>query len=279
MAALLALGSALGYGIADFVGGLLARRADPTTIALIGQAGALVLTAGAAPLVPAGEVQLQDLGFGAVSGVGTGIGMVFLYRGLEHGSMSVVVPLVAVVGTALPVLFGIALLGDRPTALSWLGIALALPALWLISVRRRSAGGASRSGTTQALISSLGIALQYIALAQVGPDAGLWPIVAGRVAASLVILAMVLRQPGRPRRLGVRLAAIAVGTGGIAALALTLYMLAAQQGLVTIAVVLSSLYPVVPVLLGITLLREGLTPRQGTGLAAATIAVVLITMG
>ena len=126
MAALLALGSALGYGIADFVGGLLARRADPTMIALIGQVGALALTAGAAPLVPATGIQVQDLGFGALSGVGTGIGMVFLYRGLEHGNMSVVVPVVAVGGTAIPVIFGIALLGERPTLLAWLGIALAV---------------------------------------------------------------------------------------------------------------------------------------------------------
>ena len=102
---------------------------------------------------------------------------------------------------------------------------------------------------------------------------------AGRVAASLTILPLVLLRPGRPHRVGLRLATLAVGTGGIAALALTLYMLAAQRELVTIAVVLSSLYPVVPVLLGITLLREGLTLRQGTGLAAATIAVVLITTG
>lgn len=184
MGPLLALGSALFYGVADFAGGLLSRRADPTAIALVGQVGGLILTLIVAPIIPAPELQLQDLGWGALSGIGTGMGMVFLYRGLSHGSMSVVVPLVAVAGTAIPVLIGVTLLGDRPSVLSWLGIAFAIPALWLISVTKNGQGAGSESGVRDALLSSIGIALQYIALAQAGDGAGLWPIVAGRFAAS-----------------------------------------------------------------------------------------------
>lgn len=67
--------------------------------------------------------------------------------------------------------------------------------------------------------------------------------------------------------------------GGTAALALTLYMLAAQMQLVTIAVVLSSLYPVVPVWLGIIVLHEKLSVRQVVGLLAAAVAVSLISVG
>lgn len=119
MAALLALGSALGYGIADFVGGLLARRADPMMIALIGQAGALVLTAGAAPLVPAGDVQLQDLGFGAVSGVGTGIDTRLRYTPVVRkwtlwcqGCVSLVVALVGL-GSMCPARISASRVGTR----------------------------------------------------------------------------------------------------------------------------------------------------------------------
>lgn len=278
MAALLALGSALFYGVADFAGGLLSRRADPTAVALIGQVGALALTAGIAPFVPAPELVALDLAWGALSGVGTGVGMAFLYRGLSAGNMSVVVPLVAVGGTAVPVLVGVVVLGDRPSALSWLGIGLALPALWFISVTRRGATPARESGVVDASISSLGIALQYIALAQAGAGAGLWPIVAGRVTASLAIAPLV-RRPSRLRGLRPGVVTLGVAIGGTAALALTLYMLAAQLQIVTIAVVLSSLYPVIPVLLGITLLGETLTLRRLLGLAAAGVAVGLITLG
>ena len=47
----------------------------------------------------------------------------------------------------------------------------------------------------------------------------------------------------------------------------------------TIAVVLSSLYPAIPVLLGVTVLRERLTPKQAAGLAAAGAAIALLILG
>jgi drug/metabolite transporter (DMT)-like permease len=47
----------------------------------------------------------------------------------------------------------------------------------------------------------------------------------------------------------------------------------------TIAVVLSSLYPVIPVLLGLTVLRERLGLGQALGLVGAGVAVVLLSVG
>jgi uncharacterized membrane protein len=68
-------------------------------------------------------------------------------------------------------------------------------------------------------------------------------------------------------------------TGAVAALALIFYPLAARQQLVVIAVVLSSLYPAIPVLLGITALRERLTWQQTAGLVGAGAAIELLTAG
>ncbi len=286
MGLLLALASAVCYGIADFVGGLLSRRADGATVALTGQAGGLVLTLAAAPLVSTTGLAPADLYWGALSGVGTGLGMLYLYRGLSQGHMSVVVPLSAVGGLAIPVLVVVALLGDRPPILAWLGIALAVPALWLVSQTRTEAGRTRTAwGTANGLVASLGIALQYLALAQAGPAAGIWPVVAGRLTATLTI--MLLASPVRLMRSG-RLIQGGLPTGltiqaglngGIAALALVFYLLATQRELVSIAVVLSSLYPAIPVLLGITTLRERLTRRQTTGLIAAGAAIAMLTAG
>lgn len=288
MGALLALASALFYGLADFAGGLLSRRAGFTAVALVGQLGGLVLTLAVAPFVPApGGPTAPDLAWGALSGVGTGVGMLFLYRGLSRGEMSVVVPVSAVGGVALPVLVGVALLGDRPSPLSWLGIAATVPALWCVS-RAPSGdgtGGGSRSpafsgATADGLVASLGIALQYVALAQAGPGSGIWPVVAGRVAASLTILPTAVREHrGLRLRLPLRLAGAAAVTGGAAALALVCYLLATRAQIVVIAVVLSSLYPAIPVLLGITFLRERLRPSQVAGLAGAGAAIVLLSVG
>lgn len=101
MGVLLALASAVAYGLADFFGGVLSRRAHYGTIALVGQLAGLVSALAVAPFVSADPV-LADFGWGALSGVGTGLGMSFLYRGLARGDMSVVVPVSAVVGVALP---------------------------------------------------------------------------------------------------------------------------------------------------------------------------------
>jgi drug/metabolite transporter (DMT)-like permease len=174
----------------------------------------------------------------------------------------------AVGGVALPVIVSVAVLGERPTLLAWAGIVVAVPALWLVA-RTDSTGKPGAVG--DALIASVGFAVQYLALAQAG--GGLWPIVVGRVAAALVVLPMVRERI--PLRAGFGAAAC----GGLAATALVCYLLATRQALDVIAVVLSSLYPAIPVLLGITVLRERLSRWQAAGLAAAAVAIGLLAVG
>jgi drug/metabolite transporter (DMT)-like permease len=255
MGPLLALTSAVCYGIVDFTGGLLSRRAHFAAVTFLGQIGGLLLATTAALLLPADSVRPVDLLWGALSGVGSGAAMHFLNRGLSHGAMSVVVPVSAVTGVGLSVVCGV-LLGDRPTAVAWLGIVL----------------------VPDGLLASAGVALQYIALAQAGAAGGLWPVAAGRVAAVLVLLPSAARHPRR-LRLPPLPAVQAVLVGAGAALALILYLLAAQRQLLAVAVVLASLYPALPVILGLALLHERLSPKQMVGLLGAGIATVLLSLG
>lgn len=284
MGALLALASAVFYGLSDFLGGVLSRRASFLWVTLVGQIGALGSMALVGPLVSRTVPDVADLAWGGVSGVGTGLAMTFLYRGMCRGAMSIVVPVSAVGGVAMSVMVGVAFLAESPTPLAWAGIALSVPALW--SVSRRPAGeeawtqGAVRDG----LISSVGIALQYLALAEAGLESGIWPVVAGRVT-SVVTVAVLGKSlwagARRPSVQGERAAGLvfaAAFAGALAGIALLCFLLATRTQLVSIAVVLSSLYPVIPVLLGVTVLRERLSRRQVGGLAAALVATVLITM-
>jgi uncharacterized membrane protein len=309
----LALGSAVCFGIADYAGGLLARKANAASVALAVQASGLVLLVLVAPLVPAPGAGWRDLAWGALSGVGTAVGLFFLYRGLTRGRMSIVVPLSTVGSVVLPVLVGVVLLGEQPSLLSWIGIGFALPAIALVTgiggkggaegagpavdaaaggegldgadgaaaAYGAAAGGAAADGaapTVDALVSSLGFALQYVALAQAGSTAGLWPVASGRVAsvATLLALSGVLTARARvPRGLVVPV----VLNGAVAAAGLTLYMVATRQGIMAVAVVLSSLYPVIPVLLGVVVLRERLTGRQVLGLLGAAVTVALVASG
>jgi drug/metabolite transporter (DMT)-like permease len=264
---LLALASALAYGLADYVGGVLSRRAHVGTVALIGQLAGLGFTLLVVPFV-GGGLTVGNLLWGALSGVGTGLGMLFLFRGMARGDMSVIVPVAAVGGLALPVLVSVAVLGERPTALAWTGIIASVPALWLVA---RANGGAKPTAVGDALLAGVGIAVQYFALAQA--HAGLWAVVAGRVAAALVLI------PVARRRVPLRVGLGAAATGAMSALALTCYLLATRLSLDVVAVVLSSLYPAIPVLLGITLLRERLSRWQVVGLVAAGAAVGLLAVG
>jgi drug/metabolite transporter (DMT)-like permease len=103
-------------------------------------------------------------------------------------------------------------------------------------------------------------------------------VVAGRAAATLTILPLVLTTAA-PLRPSPRQALFAAGTGAIAATALTFYLAATRLELLVVAVVLSSLYPAIPVLLGITALRERLSWQQVLGLTGAASAIVLLTLG
>jgi drug/metabolite transporter (DMT)-like permease len=269
----LALGAALCFGITDFVSALLARRVHSAAVALVAQLGGTALILGAALLVSAPSVTAGALGWGALSGIGTGIGVAFLFRGMGNGQLSVVVPLSDVGGVVVPVLFGVLLLGERPSLLCWLGIAAAAPALWLIT----GAGRATAAGSADGLFSGLGFALQFVALVPVDPAAGLWPLVASR-AASVAVTVPVVLAARAPVRMPRRLAIGCVCSGAVGTLAIACYTFATREQLLSVAVVLSALYPVVPVLLGLTVLRERLTRTQTAGLGLAGAAVGLIAL-
>ncbi|KUF19170.1 GRP family sugar transporter [Streptomyces silvensis] len=281
MGVLFALVSALCYGISDFVGGLLSRRGNFLVIAFIGQVGGLLLAVAAVFFMSSAPLNATDAAWGALSGVGTGMGMLFLFRGMSRGAMSVVMPVSALTGIALPVVAGVLLLGDRPSPLAWLGIAVSLPALWLVA--RGDSSAQERPGrraflapaSADALLAGGGIALQYLALAQAGATASVWPVATGRVAA-IVVLVPVLLLSSAGFAASPRNAAGAALTGMTAALALLFYMLALRQQMVTVTVVLSSFYPAIPVVLGIAVLRERLTTLQAWGVVAAGVAVGLL---
>ena len=105
----------------------------------------------------------------------------------------------------------------------------------------------------------------------------MWPVAAGRVAAILTIVPLLSTVGLAHTRRSLHTVPAAAVTGAAAALALIAYLLAMREQLaVVVAVVLSSLYPVVPVLLGVTVLRERLIPKQSVGLLAAASAVALL---
>ncbi|MER6687537.1 multidrug DMT transporter permease [Streptomyces olivaceoviridis] len=223
--------------------------------------------------------------------------------------MSVVVPVSDVGAVALPVLVGVAFLGERPAAVAWAGIAVAVPVPWLVAqaagpgaerrtgvsgtgrcgagpgAERRSAmPGADRrtawsvtAGVSAAPAASVGFGVRFLAMAQVGADGGLWPVVVSR-GASVLVIAVVLALYRSPVMLPGRLAAVAGVGGAVGTVAILLHLAATRHQLMAVATVLSALYPAVPVLPAPAFLHERLTRRQTAGLVWAAAAIALIAL-
>lgn len=122
--------------------------------------------------------------------------------------------------------------------------------------------------------------LFFVFLRNAGQSGAFWPIVASRLAGFLIIVAAAAVTRTRPVIVagGARLLLATFGSGILDASANVGYVIATREGLFGLAVVLTSLYPGVTVLLARFVLAERLRPAQLAGLLLAVAGVVLITV-
>ncbi len=275
VAILLGLCAAAFYGAADFCGGLATRRSSMFAVAIVSQAAGLILLVALMPLLP-GRFTQAALAYGALGGACGGIGIVLLYHALSIGKMGVVSPITAVLAAALPVVVGV-VRGDRLSAWQMTGIVVALAAVVLISLSTEPDGRFefSTAGVREAVASGVVLGGFYIFLALAGKGAGVYPVLFARMCsvALLLAIALVLRRevlPGAPA-----LALVLVG-GLLDMSANVCYVLAAGAGYLSIAAVLTSLYPGSTVFLARFVLKERLAKVQKAGVALALAGVALI---
>ena len=275
MAVVLALLTALAYGVGDFSGGLAARRAAPLTVTasahMIGLVGLLVLAA----LVGAEEVRTADLVLGAGAGACGCLGIVLLYRGLAGGRMAVISPITAVIAAIFPVIGGL-VAGERPGPAAMAGIVAALVAITLVS-RSGPMGRPDRESLLVALGSGLGFGGYFLLISGVQEEAGFWPLAVGR-AVSVVLAVSVALARHLPVLVPVAALGLTVAAGALDVTANVTFLLASQQGLLSVVAVIASLYPAGTVLLAMVVEKERLSAIQGVGLAAAAGALVLVAM-
>ena len=284
MTVLLALAAAVLYGVSDFAGGLASRRTSVWPVGLLACVGALIASLVVAIVLP-GHADAGDLAWGVLAGVGSGFGTAFLYRGLSSGRMGVVAPVSAVGAVLLPLAVGL-LTGERPDLFAWVGILLALPGIWLVSrddgpvdESDDSAADSARrsSGLTDGVLAGLGFGVLFAALGQIPDSAGYWPLVTNQLTSvlSMALVAVVLGGNPVPRR-----AADAWGLlpGVLATLAVLLFVLATHHGLLSLAAVITSLYPAFTVLLAILVLREHVHRPQAWGLALCAATIVCVSL-
>jgi drug/metabolite transporter (DMT)-like permease len=287
MVVLLGLAAAMLYGAGDFLGGMASRRAPVLMVLMLAETAGVIVALPVASMSP-GPARLAGLVWGMSAGLVGGLGLIIFYIGLAAGPMSVVAPVSGLVSTVLPV--GVALAeGERPGAAIYAGALLCLVAIVLASSAtdgdpavRASAAPAGLPVPGRALgygiASGTSFGLFFLLIRNAGQSGELWPIASGRIGelAVIVIAAVVLRRSLLPRGMGGRLLLAAAAAGAIDVIANICYLAATRTGMFGLAVVLTSLYPGVTVLLARVVLGERLRWVQRAGLGLAAIGIILV---
>jgi len=279
LAVVLAFTSSLCWGLADFLGGLQARRRPLVTVLLVAQVAAVAL--GIAFVAGSGDA-FPDLGPAALA-TGAGIAgcaaLAAFYRGLAIGTMSIVAP-VSATGAAVPVLVGLAE-GERPGALQVAGIAVAMIGI-VLAAREPGGGEPSRAVRTSLLLAglaALGFGSFFVLIDRATELGGApWSLLLVRVGeVALLGTVALITRPRMPS--GMRDASPLLVIGGLDFSATAFFALATEQGLLSVVSVVGSLYPAVTVVLARVVLAERVARSQELGVVLTLAGVVAISAG
>ena len=229
-----------------------------------------------------GDPTGADLAWGLLAGVGSGVGTAFLYRGFARGRMGVVAP--GLGGRRRPAArrSSRSLTGERPSrSCGWAWSSPCPASGWSPASHppEHDGGRQARRASSTASSPGVGFGLLFAALGQVPEGAGYWPVMGTQVVSLVAVVVAALAARRRP--------APAPGrrTGGgwrpacSPPLAVVGFLLARQQGLLSVAAVLTSLYPAFTVLLATLLLGERLHRAQSVGLALCAVSVACVAAG
>ncbi|HEY9085301.1 MAG TPA: DMT family transporter [Candidatus Tyrphobacter sp.] len=266
------------YGAADFCGGLAARRTAVFAVTIISQlAGLLALLL--ILVFTHWRLAPSDLLYGVLAGICAGGGLALFYHALAVGRMGVVSPITAVLASAVPVIASLAH-GEHLRLTQFGGMLIALVAIVLIAASfEEGQGGGKREiateGVREALVAGVVIGGFILFLSRAQPASGLAILLPARTASVLVLLATAaaLRGTVRPR---IDVLPLIVICGVLDMAANAFFVLSARAGYVSIAAVLTGLYPASTVLLALILLRERLQRVQQLGVVLALAGVALI---
>lgn len=275
MAILLALLSSAMWGGSDFLGAVISRRRPAIVVVAWAEAIGLVMCTAAAVALDAWHGPVGWIWWGLAAGSAGSLGLWCYFAALASGTMGVVSP-IASLGVSVPVFVGF-LSGESPAIAQVAGIVAAVVGIVLTSGPELS-GGASNRPVLLAVASGILFGVFFLAMdagAEINSLMTLWAMRAG-VTAFFLVVALARRTTGGVSAADTGLITL-VAAGDL--LANLFFALASTMGYLSIASVLSSLYPVVTVLLARLVLNERLRAIQLAGVAVTMAGVGLITAG
>jgi drug/metabolite transporter (DMT)-like permease len=262
------------WGTSDFLGGYATRRANAFLFTAVVNVGGLLLVGTLAFATHAPFPSAPSAAWVLAGGISGGTGLAIFYRALSSGRMGLTAPVAAVLGAAIPAVFSIFTEG-LPGRIPLLGFAFAVLGLWLIT---RTEDGSKPEGIGLAVLAGIGFASFYLCVRQAGNASALW-IASLTRAGGLIVTALIVLLIGKFRDITPAGLRWGVLTGCIDSLGTILFVHASQTGRLDEAVVISSLYPAVTVLLARVFLKEHFTRWRFVGLLAALAAVPMIAAG
>jgi drug/metabolite transporter (DMT)-like permease len=287
--ALIALAAAALWGGGDFSGGMGVKNAGGTMgaalrVVLLSHAMSIIVLLMVARLRGDEFPHGAPLVWGLVAGVTAGISLTCFYVALSRGAMGASAALSGLLAAAIPaVVSGIS--EGSPGLLHVAGFAVAGVAIWMIAAGPNAEATPAEQGTVWlATTGGIGFGIYFVALKLAGTTGVIWPLATARMGSLSVCLLMLLAvslgaKSGGVKAKVTRKAVIwAVSTALLDTSGNLLFIEATRAGRLDVAAVLASLYPASTILMAAWMLRERPTRRQGLGMAAAAVAVVMITL-
>lgn len=277
---LFGLASALSWGAGDFTGGLAARRVGAYRSVFYAELIGIIFLFLMIVLIGETMPGTRTMLFSALAGMMGTVGLMLLYHAMSVGMMSIAAPVSALLAAALPVAVGIFTEG-LPDVFTVIGFGFALLAVWMIS---QSEGGVKDilshlSDLKLPLLAGLGFGFYFVLMHEATGSGGavIWPMVFSR-AGGMALITTYLLVTRSDWKIGLNALPI-ISVNGILDLGGNFFfILAGQAGRLDVASVLSSLFPGATVILAWIFLKERLNRNQWTGVFAALIAIVLMTI-
>ena len=277
MASLLALLSSAMWGTADFFAGRLSKKHNP--FAVLGFSQVYGLLVGIFIVVVSGSYQGKALGFdgylipGALAGLFGYIGLACLYEGLSTGRMGVVSP-ISSLSTVIPLAYAL-ITGDVLSAITLLGVVIAIIGVFCASGPELSQGLPIKPLLLAlGAAAGFGLALTFIAIGS--QSSALLTMVSMRATTFFVTISLAIkfRTTGNFDKKAMPLLFFIGAADFIANLLLGI---ATTKGLVSVAMVFGSLYPIATAVLAYKFLQERLQRVQYVGIALAVAGVSIIS--
>ena len=281
MGSILALFSSLLWGTADYLAGNLSKKFQSLAVTGVSQFFGLLFGVSALIVTSLFGKDLIAPNFhfdgyflpGVVAGISGFIGLLAFYTGLATGRMGVVSP-IAALAAVIPL--SVAFIGgERPNTFQTIGLSVALIGAFLASGPEIK-GGLPIRPLVYAIIAALGFggALTFIAIGAKVDALHTMTTMRFASVSICVLIAVRANSLGGFSRLELP-TLIFVGIADF--LANFLLGVATTKGLVSIAMVLGSLFPIVTSILAFRFLGERLHRVQYFGIAFAVFGVALIS--